>query len=398
MLTLPFVLLELLFVLLKPQEMYPQLQAFAPLYTLPSLIVLGFFFDSGRFLLAARRISLAPYAPYAVGFLVWCVLTLARKPDKIVPDLLQLTTALLIGLGIAHGAQTWKKFYTVTGAMLLLTLFLAFVGDHQHFAPTRCFFMYEDSDLPLQYDGRLCGSTGAIHDGEIDAEECYLGETDPERHYICAHAGLMETSSVGERVRFRGILEDPNELSLTIALGVPMSFALFQRKKTALRGLLVALTLGLVGACIVFTQSRGGQLVILAVLGTYFIRRAGFGKGIIAAAVAAVPVLMLGGRSGDSADESATERMELLQLGISYVREHPILGVGKGQFSSTNVEINGLTAHNSYLLCASELGMPGMLIWSVVMYLAMKIPLSALRPRRARHVLSPSWREHRCCR
>jgi O-antigen ligase len=56
-------------------------------------------------------------------------------------------------------------------------------------------------------------------------------------------------------------------------------------------------------------------------------------------------------------------------------RSHPLLGVGLGQFT----EYNYMTAHNSYLLALSELGVPGMIIFSIIVYLSAKIPFAVLR-------------------
>jgi hypothetical protein len=362
--------LEIFFVLLKPQELYPWLQAFQPLYTLPALILLGFVFDTGRFALGAGRISEAPYVRVTAAFFVWSMLTVAYyAPSRLSAEGIQLGTSLILAFAIAHAAQTTGKFAVVVGVLLLLTLFLAFVGDHQHLAPTRCYWVDPLDGQIFHYDGRPCET----------ADICKVSYED-ERRFVCEHPGLMQTSTVYGRIRFRGNLEDPNELALTTGIGVPLAFALFQRKKSFLRGVLVVATLGLVGACMVFSQSRGGQLVLLVVLGTYFIRRFGLNKGLIVAVVAAIPVLALGGRSTEEAEGSSIERTECLQVGLSFVRASPLFGVGKGQFG----EHHYLTAHNSYVLAAAELGLVGFMLWSLALYLAIKIPVSALRELRNR--------------
>ena len=59
-------------------------------------------------------------------------------------------------------------------------------------------------------------------------------------------------------------------------------------------------------------------------------------------------------------------------------RSHPFLGVGLGQFG----EYHYLTAHNSYLLALAELGFPGMVLFSSIVYLSIKIPVArASSPR-----------------
>jgi O-antigen ligase len=55
-------------------------------------------------------------------------------------------------------------------------------------------------------------------------------------------------------------------------------------------------------------------------------------------------------------------------------RSHPLTGVGFGQFG----EYHYLTAHNSYLLTLAELGFLGMVLFSSILYVSLKIPLAIL--------------------
>jgi O-antigen ligase len=124
----------------------------------------------------------------------------------------------------------------------------------------------------------------------------------------------------------------------------------------------------------VLTGSRGGQLVFLTVLGAYFFKQFG-PKGLVLGAVLAAPLLLLGGRNAEEASSSTLERLDCWASAISIWRSHPLLGVGLGQFD----EYNYMTAHNSYLLALAELGLPGMLLFSIVVYVSAKIPFVILR-------------------
>ena len=366
------ILLEVIFVLLKPQELYDFLTTIQPLYTLPGLIILGFVFDSGRFGLGVARMSPAPYLGYALFFFAWCMITvIIRAPSRLSAEAILFGTSVLMSLSIAHCMQTWRLYQIAAGTILALTLLLSFVGTHQANAPFRCHWIDPIDRTVQHYDGHPCSGP------EAEAE-CIKDEDDHEKTWVCEHAGLMGTASVAGRIRFRGNLEDPNELSLTVAIGLPFAFAFFQRKKNAIRLLLAGGSFALVGSCVFFSQSRGGQLVLLVVLGTYFVRQFGWKIGAVAGGVAAVPLLILAsmtGRSSSEAEGSSAERIECLQIGLDLVRHSPLLGVGKGQFG----EYHFLTAHNSYVLAAAETGLLGFAIWSFVLYLAVKIPLSALR-------------------
>jgi O-antigen ligase len=121
------------------------------------------------------------------------------------------------------------------------------------------------------------------------------------------------------------------------------------------------------------TASRGGQLVFLAVLAAYFVKRVG-SVGLLLGGVLALPLLLLGGRGGEDASSSTLERIDCWAEALRMWRSHPLLGVGLGQFN----EYHYMTAHNSYLLALAELGFPGMLLFSAILYLSGKIAVRAI--------------------
>jgi len=369
------ILLEVFFVLLKPQELWEILTTAKPLYTIPALIGLGFLFDAGRFGLGAKRMIPAPYLYLALGFFAWCLLTVVLKaPAQLTAEAILFGTSMLMALSIAHSLQRWSLYRIFAGAMLALTIFLSFVGTHQATAPFRCHRVDPVDRTVLHFENRPCP-------GPEGQEQCYRDDEDRSHDYVCEHSGLMNTASVSGRIRFRGNLEDPNELALTVAIGLPFAIAFFQRKRSIVRAALLLLTFGLVVSCIFYSQSRGGQVVLLLVLGTFFLRKYGWKLGVVVSAVLAVPLLILaskGGRSESEAEGSALERVECLQVGIDLVKSSPLWGIGKGQFG----EYHHLTAHNSYVLAAAETGLIGFALWSAVIYLAVKIPISGLRALR----------------
>ena len=114
-------------------------------------------------------------------------------------------------------------------------------------------------------------------------------------------------------------------------------------------------TLVVVGLEIGFTQSRGGQVTMGAVLGAYFVKKYGWKRGASWASRWPSPVLALGGRHDESAEESTLERLGCAAAGIKMLMSYPIRGVGYTQYT----EFHFLTAHNAYVLAAGELGLPG---------------------------------------
>jgi O-antigen ligase len=83
---------------------------------------------------------------------------------------------------------------------------------------------------------------------------------------------------------------------------------------------------------------------------------------------------------------SQRERVQLIFKALGLTIQNPIFGVGMGNFStasahtwSTGTGRDWIQTHNTYLQFASELGVPGLLMYLIMLYLAFK---GLLRPRR----------------
>jgi O-antigen ligase len=169
-----------------------------------------------------------------------------------------------------------------------------------------------------------------------------------------------------------GVLSDPNEASMVICLGIPIAISLYQRRRSLTRLMVMVVTVVLAGTAVVMSQSRGGQLVFVTVLGVYLINRFRW-RGVLVGLVLSLPVLVLGGRDDASADESKMGRLAVQRDGILMFVQNPISGIGYGQFTSHAAG----TAHNSFVLTPAELGLVGMATWMMVFWLSFKIVLTA---------------------
>lgn len=363
MLSVPPLIALLVIDYLKPQEYVPLLAALPLLYIFSGLAVLGFVLDVRQGL---SKISGSPQLPWVVLFFVWALVTVAfNAPDQFSGRVQALLVPISLYLIVGHSVQSFRMLQVLAGVILAISLFLSILGVYQGLAPWGCHQVsYAHGEKSFQYDGRDCDPA--------NREVCSAENAEPGADYACEHVGLFATNSDHGRVRYRGTLSDPNELSLVIGVAVPFAFAFLDRKRSLARQALLLATLGLVGVCANFTQSRGGQLVFLAVLGVYFLNRFGR-KGLVLALMVALPILLLGGREG--AEDSTVERTECWFEGMLMFWHQPLFGVGFAQFT----EHHYLTAHNSYVLAAAELGLPGMWLWSAVVYLSVKIPVRILR-------------------
>jgi len=75
-------------------------------------------------------------------------------------------------------------------------------------------------------------------------------------------------------------------------------------------------------------------------------------------------------RGKEERDRSAQSRLDIWQASLEMIRDHPF-GVGPGNFYQNigryNPQYKNRDAHNTYLRCASELGIPGLLLLLILM-------------------------------
>jgi hypothetical protein len=366
MFAIPGIIALVVFIYARPQEFFERLRVVPLLYLFFGLAVFGIVLDLR---VGNARLRAAPQLPWVMLFFAWSSLTvLIRAPGSALAHITALSICVALFVLIAHGVQSFRALHVVAATVLAMVLFVCSVGTQQGFAETGCVVVDESvpgDSASGKPDGRAC----------LTPRNCYDGDAEPGAEYQCENIGWFGTTSIGRgRVRYRGVLQDPNELALAGGVGLPLAFAFGQVGKRSLRRRALGIvSFALVLLCVVLTASRGGQLVFLAVLAAYFVNRVG-AAGLLLAGVLGLPLLLLGGRGGEDASSSTLERLDCWAEAISMWRGHPFLGVGLGQFN----EHHYMTAHNSYLLSLAELGFPGMLLFGVLLYLSAKIPFAAL--------------------
>jgi hypothetical protein len=351
MFVIPTLAALLLFVYFRPHEIFETLKPLT-FNLIAVLVAWGYAMDARLGFVRLRTTALLWLGS---AFLAFCVFSHAVKASPSIGTAIPvLGASLLIFLLVSLGLPT---------VLLAITLVIASIGVHQALSPLTC-LRYSPVTKSSVSDGRPCADSA-------EPEECRVGG-DPDVRYQCEHSGVFDTYSIQGRVRYRGILQDPNELAWAVCMGAPLAFALYGRKRSTLRFLTLVAMLVLGAVCVIKTQSRSGQLTFAAMLGVYFVRRFKW-RGAIAALIVAAPVMLLGGRSGESATESTEERLECWKQGFQMWQSDPFLGVGHAQFT----EHHYLTAHSSLVLTLAELGPIGFFLFTAVVYVAFKIALRA---------------------
>ncbi len=196
----------------------------------------------------------------------------------------------------------------------------------------------------------------------------------------------------GGRVVWTGAYNNPNDLACLclLALGIAIAITFSETTWTFVRlgaasGALILLVV------ILRTQSRGAFLGVMVATAPAFIPmllkqlRLAIGVGIVVALVIsfAIPPKTWDRLVGitkltsteaienqdntNEADSSATQRLEILKVGWKIFLDHPVFGIGLGAYplacNMYSPSIGKRDTHNTYLNLASELGLPGFLIW-----------------------------------
>lgn len=172
------------------------------------------------------------------------------------------------------------------------------------------------------------------------------------------------------RLRSVGFLNDPNDFAQTIIVVAPFLFMFLSEKTSNLwKLILVSPWLGLFGYVLSLTHSRGGMLGAAAAVLFFFKDRIGKAWALLFCIAGGLAFLMgaVGGERGLTGKErSASERIDAWNDGLLMLKSNPLLGVGYGNFT----EHHERTAHNSFVLCFSELGLLGYFLWIGMIVLA----------------------------
>lgn len=368
MFAIPGILGLLFFIYLRPQEAVERLAEIPFLYIFFALACFGVAVD------LRLRISKAiavPHLPWALAFYLWAIVSVGiNAPEGFLKTMIVFGVTIVIFVLVAEGVQTFRTFEVVTMWLAATAVALALVGIHQGMADFGCVRLpdtdsYNAGGILGIPDGRPCETS----------YQCYGNDPVPGADYWCEKVGVLGTHSVNGRVRYRGVLQDPNELSLAIGAGMAFALALAARRRTRRARLFALVTVALSGWCVYYTLSRSGQLVLVAALGVWILWKWRW-KAVMTLGPLAIPLLLLiasgGGR--EDADASTMERYEAWRAGFDMFRQSPIWGIGHNRYSDNHY----LTAHNSFVLVLGELGAVGIFLFSMLVYIAIKTPVLAL--------------------
>jgi O-antigen ligase len=174
---------------------------------------------------------------------------------------------------------------------------------------------------------------------------------------------------------------DPNDVAFVLATTLPLTFWLLRER--GWRRVLVVAMIGMISVAVLLTFSRGALVGLTAgVLWKILVDRRHVGViagGAVTIGIAVALVVYLGGGQVDTglqakskvAGENVSTRLQAWGLAADFAVDHPLLGIGPGQFkeryNAATDQLPGtpplLVVHNAYLDIAGELGVLAALLF-----------------------------------
>lgn len=334
-----------------------------------------------------------PLAQYRVVMILAILLLLVSLPKLIGSYIFKTPQSLaLIGLSFAAALASLFGRHWAGGAIYAFTAFIPNIFFYflacLHCDSKRklqilvlmllfiCLFVAAHGAIDLMHglpEGGppIAASTGTIDSDLWNSEHPYL---------------FPMTSNSGNwfyRIRGLGMINDPNDFAQLIVCSVPLMFIFWRPKKMLANLFCVILPVCALLFAMYLTHSRGSLVALTAVAVMAGRRRIGTLPALLLAATlfaGAFALHFTGGR--DISADAGADRTSLWGEGLEQLRTHPIFGVGYGQFGDYTE--NHLTAHNSVVLCATELGLFGLYFWSLFLFPTLRDALAISSPENVR--------------
>jgi hypothetical protein len=317
---------------------------------------------------------LGPLAQYRVEMILAVLILVVSLPRLIGSFVLKAPQTLaLVGMVVAVFLSILSGLHWLTGAFQACADFLPSVYAYfivvLHCTTKRrlkimalmllfvCLFVLAHGAFDLLHGIPDGGPPLSQDTGRVD-----LVRWNAEHPYLFAMAS--DDGNWFYRLRGLGTVNDPNDFGQLVVIAIPLMFFFWVPKKAGRNFLFVLLPVSILLVTVFLTHSRGAlmALTVMAVLTAR--RRIGLVPAAVLAGCVFVGAIALQFTGGRAISASAGEdRTSLWGEGLAVLKTHPVFGVGFNQLP--DYTDNHLTAHNSVIVCASELGMFGLYFWSL---------------------------------
>jgi O-antigen ligase len=208
----------------------------------------------------------------------------------------------------------------------------------------------------------------------------------------------------GDAARLSGGIGDPNELALVLVPGLALAFFALPGARTATERWLLVASAGVIAISLLETGSRGGLVALGATFAAGLVLGGRLRLRVLAAllgfaalgaayfAIAAPP--QVAGRITHFTGGGGSGRTDLWAIAENVARDHPLAGVGIGNFETversyasrtTNLPAIDLildqthVVHNTYLELLAELGVVGLACFVALVAASLRLGWRAVR-------------------
>ena len=166
------------------------------------------------------------------------------------------------------------------------------------------------------------------------------------------------------RIRGLGFVNDPNDFAQMMVSLMPAMF-LWRKKSAFANLLLIGVPIAVLMVAMYFTHSRGGMLAVMVVVLLAARRKIGVVPAALVSGVLVAGLFASGWSGGrDVSMDAGADRLDLWYDGMETIKAHPLFGIGLNGFADQF----GITAHNTIVICASELGVVGLYFWVMLIF------------------------------
>jgi hypothetical protein len=226
-----------------------------------------------------------------------------------------------------------------------------------------------------------------------ESDVAYEGAEEPPFVMLQRVGEDDEAKRVLMRLRGLGLLNDPNDYSQYLLILMPLMLLLWDPRHKTRSALLLGPAAVIAFYGIYLSRSRGALVGLMVFAGLMIqgsLRWMGALAALGLAGAIRLGVDFTGGR--DISADAGSDRLELWGYGIEMIKGSPLWGVGYRGYPD---DAGGYTAHNSFMLCAAEAGLPAYFVWIALLVVTV-FQLRALafdtRPR------APSAETQQWCR
>ncbi len=271
-----------------------------------------------------------------------------------------------------------RKLKQLAWVFVAVLTLVALVTLPQRDGDRKCFH-YRFADV-LGYnqlaDNRPCAT----------AAECYnvpQGESEwKDDGWACEHEGPWGLATVIDRIHYVGNLADPNAQAQALVMACALALGLLFWPQTGrespfwrtLIRLALFAALVVMGLAVYYAASRAAQAALGVTLLCFFYTRIG-PIGTLIGAAGGLPLALLSRRNQVEAAYSTLTRIETQVNGYMAFLDQPLFGVGFGNYE----KISFITAHNSFLLSATEAGVIGSALFVLAVYVSFKLLFQVVR-------------------